>query len=301
MIKIKNLIRVTYIFVIAVIIRALFTSFYLTPKIQYYQNANLDAINELRSLLIEKEMQLRIFENIDRQGQDRELSSTVEDALERNLRETENIIERAKNPLSVLHNNYKFLESLPMNGFADNIREFQVIREELEKLQESMRNQINNYEFGESASLFGDHVTDYRYNIEDLEENLRSTNNKMITDLNSLGNIPIILLNGFLLLMSLLYYRIYRINLPFFQKILTQIAYKGYDSERIPLMKPLFKEEKDTVDVVNKILEDKAFSKDVKDLVSEQFFLENVMEILFLKIRKKIDIDRIGVGFVDYN
>lgn len=79
-----------------------------------------------------------------------------------------------------------------------------------------------------------------------------------------------------------------------------QLEKHEYNYAKLPVLNPVFKEERLLVSMVKNIIEEEKLTQEVRDIVSKHYMMDGLMEALFHKLHEVIGIDRIGVAFMDY-
>ena len=83
-------------------------------------------------------------------------------------------------------------------------------------------------------------------------------------------------------------------------KSLKVISSRKNLEDSLPKIKPYFDEEVQMVDYVETITAEKNFSDEISTLLTKYYIVDDVVDALFYKLGERLDIDRIGVAFVDY-
>ncbi len=117
-----------------------------------------------------------------------------------------------------------------------------------------------------------------------------------LTIYNTLIGIAIVLIA----IMGLVVFRIIRKDLHYITKTYEQLDSHNYDVTSLLPEKQFFKEEIEIYKTVERLFNEQKIFKDFKDLASQTFHLDDMMEMLFEKLNDLMDIDRIGIAFVDY-
>lgn len=74
-----------------------------------------------------------------------------------------------------------------------------------------------------------------------------------------------------------------------------------YKEEMLPKVRPFLKVEKAIRKMVTETIEEQSFLQEVKELTSDGYIIDDVLESLFHSIKKRLRTDRVGVSFVDYH
>ncbi len=117
-----------------------------------------------------------------------------------------------------------------------------------------------------------------------------------LTIYNTLIGIAIVLIA----IMGLVVFRIIGKDLHYITKTYEQLDSHNYDVTSLLPEKQFFKEEIEIYKTVERLFNEQRIFKDFKDLASQTFHLDDMMEMLFEKLNDLMDIDRIGIAFVDY-
>ncbi len=137
--------------------------------------------------------------------------------------------------------------------------------------------------------------------IEELNAYNEQINESIIKDFTFILNAIFVILILFLILFSVGVYKFVTYDQQFILKSFKQLERHQYDFGALPKTKTFFSEEREIVELVKEILDEEKFTKEVKDLISEYYHMDDLIESLFEKVTKRMGVDRVGIAFVDYS
>lgn len=100
--------------------------------------------------------------------------------------------------------------------------------------------------------------------------------------------------------MGLVVLRIIRKDLRFISRTYLQLENHDYDVKHILPKKPIFKEEVEIYNIVEKMFNEQKTLEEFKNLVSQTYHMDDIVDMLFDSLNEAFDIDRVGIAFVDY-
>lgn len=133
--------------------------------------------------------------------------------------------------------------------------------------------------------------------IDDLFENIISLYFDDILGAMNFFNTVLILT---LFLTGVFIHKLISKDLRFFSESLKCIDERNYDIGNLPSYKSMFIEEKEFRILVNQIFNKQKLSADIKNMLMKTYEMDELLEQLFLGITDLLQIDRLGVGFIDY-
>lgn len=113
-------------------------------------------------------------------------------------------------------------------------------------------------------------------------------------------NFLIIILIILVLLLSLIGIRFVSYDLRFILSSFKQLESHNYRLTNLPKFKRIFKEEKEIYDTVNNIFVEQAYSTGFKEIVMGTYMMDELIDLLFSKVKQLFSVDRVGIAFVDY-
>lgn len=107
----------------------------------------------------------------------------------------------------------------------------------------------------------------------------------------------------FVLLVATLLFvrRLIKIDMNYILRAFKNLSNFNYDTGLIESYTPYFTEEERIKNLIHDIYEEALFLEDIKDVASNEYVLDHVLERVFDKLNEHIRVDRIGVAFADYN
>ena len=137
--------------------------------------------------------------------------------------------------------------------------------------------------------------------IERLNAYNEEINDRILNDFTLVLNAIFITLILFLILFSVGVYKFVTYDQQFILKSFLQLERHQYDFDALPKTKAIFSEENEIIELVRQIIDEEKFTKEVKELISEYYHMDDLIESLFDKVTKRMGVDRVGIAFVDYS
>lgn len=124
-------------------------------------------------------------------------------------------------------------------------------------------------------------------------------NSVVVNDLSLLINIAFVMM---LIVLAILVFGMVRFvyfQIPYMVTSLTNLADKHYH-QSLTKPKPFFIEEQNIHGYIDDLFEENRFIEDIRDVLINQYLVEDAMDQLFPLLQKRMGIDRIGLAFIDY-
>ena len=286
--SIKRLSQISFIIVMLVIALSLFINFSLVVRIEEF----LDQNNKLEnSLTIEKTKLISQYDIMETLSVIETESVFIHQAFNTSLNHIEtieSIIDQSQ-ALFVDMNQYS------LNRHDRYINQIQPLFQNIELQLNDLKTPFSDQSLQAKLLLV--------YQLEQNINNYVSLNSDLQT---LITNDIRYLVNGiFLLLVFFIFLFLYTISgfvstqLPYIQKSLTSLGNHHYD-QQITNIKPFFTEEKNIHKEISDLFDENRFIEEVRKEMQNIYTMEDALDLMFVKIRERIKIDRIGVAFVDY-
>ena len=109
-----------------------------------------------------------------------------------------------------------------------------------------------------------------------------------------------LLLFSFLMGTLLLVRRVTNVDIPYIFHTFKNMSNFNYDMDFVDNFNPYFIEENNIKTFIKKVYNEKVFLEEIKNLASNEYVLDDVLDKVFEKLNDSIRVDRIGVAFADY-
>lgn len=303
-ISLSKVLKLNTLLIAILIIVAVFLNFYLVPITKSLSKKTFDHFDVLVENDLSVDLPVRVIQNVLSQL-DGETEADAENSLleiyDRYASTIVNLSQSNIDEASIFAEDLNQLDRLSFGRHNDTVKQMIQLLERISDHSEIVRDTVSNDYLDEDA---------FEVSVVLLEENHEwiETLSKLNDILDSaILNDYALILNSIFALMLLIFivlavgiYR-YLIKAQFFvSQSFEQLEKHDYDFSKLPKLNPLFAEEKYLVSMVQKIIDEEKLTKEVRDIVSKHYMMDELMEALFQKLNEAIGIDRIGVAFVDY-
>lgn len=262
-------------------------------------------IDEVKEYMNKNAFPIRVFANIAAQTVDSDekfeaLSSAYlrnKATLERNLTQVKDISSRIE---------FQTYELLVFNLKSD---EKESLRQKLDEILNRIEVTQGLLETNFSVPIIrnADLVSDFELQFEKINEDLAVFHDIYNGYSSSIRSnyfmIYNVLITGAMILigmMAFVVFRIIRKDLKFITKTYKHLDEHNYDLSHLIPEKVRFEEEQEVYNTVERLFKEQQIFTDFKNLVSQSYHLDDILEMLFDKLSDLMDIDRIGIAFVDY-
>ncbi len=125
--------------------------------------------------------------------------------------------------------------------------------------------------------------------------------NSVINTVSLILNIIFFGLVFLVLSLSFIILRLINRDMAHTTKAFEQIETYDYDKSHLPELRPFFREEKHALSLIDTILDEHKLSNEIKNIVIDTYDMDDLLIQLFSVLEDKLNIDRIGICFVDYS
>ncbi len=305
MISLKNTIRKVIVGIILFIIVAFLINFWFVPTTKSYLNTSNQRIQTVKESVITLDLPMRVVENVLSQvSNDATNQSNIKllEAYDKNQKQMINATKEMQTELDLIQMDLLAINKLSLSRHKALLNDMDDKLDELllsaSRINELIRgSKIDNTPF----DIIKNYDARIVQSIGELEALNKSFNNLVVRDFTILINGIIILLIVFLILFSLGVYKYVIYDQQFIIKSFEQMESKDYDFSHLPRMRSIFTEERDIFEKIKVIYEEEQFAKDVKEIILETYHIDDVIEKLFKTVSTRLNIDRVGIAFVDYS
>lgn len=303
-ISLSKVLKLNTLLIAILIIVAVFLNFYLVPITKSLSKKTFDHFDVLVENDLSMDLPVRVIQNVLSQL-DGETEADAENSLleiyDRYASTVVNLSQSNIDEASTFAEDLNQLDRLSFGRHNDTVKQMTQLLERISDHSEIVRDTVSNDYLDEEA---------FEVSLMLLEENRQwiETLSKFNDRLDSaiLDDYALILNSIFalmLLIFIVLAVGIYRYLIKaqvFVSQSFEQLEKHDYDFSKLPKLNPIFAEERYLVSMVQKIIDEEKLTKEVRDIVSKHYMMDELMEALFQKLNEAIGIDRIGVAFVDY-
>jgi len=268
-------------------------------------NKNEQIIDDLSFNMNENGLSIRVFDNISGVAIDDDSTFVVMEAA---YSRTKVAFENRLQIVSDLAGKLEF-ESYEIISYELNSREKKELNEKLQNIKDEIAemNKLMSREFSVPIIRNQAAVTELEVSYESILKNLKELHSVYFSYTDNIRRRYIQIYNGLIytvlgliVLMTFVVYRVLRKDFKFISRTYNQLGEHDYDIEKIVSEKPFFLEEQEIYSTVEKLFAEQRMSIEFKDLVSQTYLMDDILDTLFDRVNVLLDIDRIGIAFVDY-
>ena len=296
--SLKNIARASLAIVFISIGIAIIANFTFLQQMREFIYQSSDIIERSRSELNEMEIAIRVLNNITgvvlRDGED-SLSENQIGAYHDNQVKMLESSKAFNERLIELGATYSKINRWSFGRHDDLISQLNQV---IVNIQHDLMNHDTNFSHMESTVASHESMRDSFKQLTRLNLSLNET---ALKDISIIINILVFTLIVIIAFLGLGISKFVNKDLPFIMKSLSQIESNQYDVSQLPITSPKFAEQKEIVKYIEEIMNERKFTLEIRDILSEHLVVDDVVTALFELIQDRIKIDRIGVAFVDYN
>ena len=305
MISLKNTIRKVIIGIIVFIVLTFIINFWFVPTTKSYLNTSNQRIQNVKENIIALDLPMRVIDNVLTQvANDASNQSNIKllEAYDKNQKLMMNATKEMQSQLELIQMDLFSVNKLSLSRHKELLNEMDDKLDELllsaSRINELIRgSKIDNTPF-DIIKNYDERIVQ---TIGELELLNKAFNDNVVNDFTILINGILVLLILFLILFSLGVYKYVIYDQQFIIKSFEQMEQKNYDFNHLPKTRAIFTEERDIYEKIKVIYEEEQFAKDVKEIILETYHIDDVIEKLFKTVSSRLNIDRVGIAFVDYS
>lgn len=305
MISLKNTIRKVIIGIIVFIVLTFIINFWFVPTTKSYLNTSNQRIQNVKENIIALDLPMRVIDNVLTQvANDASNQSNIKllEAYDKNQKLMMNATKEMQSELELIQMDLFSVNKLSLSRHKELLNEMDDKLDELllsaSRINELIRgSKIDNTPF-DIIKNYDERIVQ---TIGELELLNKAFNDNVVNDFTILINGILVLLILFLILFSLGVYKYVIYDQQFIIKSFEQMEQKNYDFNHLPKTRAIFTEERDIYEKIKVMYEEEQFAKDVKEIILETYHIDDVIEKLFKTVSSRLNIDRVGIAFVDYS
>lgn len=301
MLSLKKMTKLLLVFIMTFILVALFLNFILVPSLQDLNAKNHQSIEEVNAKIAAIELPMRVLDNILSQYSSGVSTLKLEEAFERNKEILYTLSGEASGHLTAYLDQINEMNRMSFKRHNPLVVE---MTEKVAALDESLKRMEQLSKGSGSNTMPFDIISGYYTKAAGLKAELKVLNETLtkatVEDITFILNIIFISLILILIIITAGVIKYALIDQPYILSLLSHMERHQYRHEQLPRSIPFFKEEIEISKLVKEIFEEEQFTKEVEEIASKHYIVDDLVEVLFEKINLKIGIDRVGVAFVDY-
>lgn len=179
-----------------------------------------------------------------------------------------------------IENNNVFIKSLKIQFIEDVPKEMPNKKLSLDRLEKK-------YENIRSSGL-------------NFEKNLDEFNYLLLSDYIRFNSIIYVLVFSLTLFLSSVLIRLLSIDIEYVIAALKALVNHNFEHDDLPSINAIFDEEKEIELLVENIFDEQLFINEIKNIASQGYIIDEILEEVFVSINSKISVDRVGIAFIDY-
>ena len=310
----KNIKRIVSVIVISVLI---IISLLLTFNIFFINDVReniesiIDSTKQINQHVTTLDLQVRVIKNISNQLaglniEDEEKIKRLEAAYESNSKVFLESVEFIDTEIELISEKFDELKTHKI-GLYDNQHE--LVRVDIENdsvfiksLKLQFEQEVPEKMPREKLAL--DRLEIKYINIKtgmgQLGKDLDELNYLLLNDYISFNSIIYVMVFVLVLFLSSVLLRLLRIDIEFVIAALKALVNHNFDHDDLPAINAIFDEEKEIDILVKNIFEEQMFISDIKNIASQGYIMDEILEEVFESKSSKIDVDRVGIAFIDY-
>jgi len=267
-------------------------------------DANERTIDDLTSYISNNELPLRVFRNIAQQNVTDEKYDALAEAFDVNKENFELRLNDFLKESELLE-----FESYELVLYEINPKEKKELEQRLSILRHDVESMLmlmdKHFDVPVIRSMDSVQVLEDKYFL--VREELIGFHNVYNKFSDNIRGQYIFVYNGLIYIavaliafMGFVVFRMIRSDLKFISKTYQQLEHHDYDVEKILPKNPIFREEIEIYNTVEKMFNEQKTLEDIKNLVSQTYHMDDIIDTLYESLDESFGIDRVGIAFIDY-
>ena len=285
--KIKQLTQIGIVIALLVFIVASYVNFDLVPNVRKYTEQNQRSVESLTEHAIRLQLPLTQWLDVQNKLSHRPIEPLEEEALGfiNGMRDQ---IQGFKTSLTDMNRISIQRHQVAIDGFQrdldqlDNDIDFLVRRIEAENTTGTQQ----------SLTLITNRIANLRQRYDQL-------NQVILIDLSLVLNVMFGSMMVILVILMFGLIRFVYFQIPYMVNGLTRLADHEY-AATVKKPRPFFLEEQNIHHYIDDVFEENRFIDEIREVLLNQYIVEDAMDQLFPILRQRLGIDRIGLAFIDY-
>lgn len=285
--KIKTLTLIGIVIASLVFIVSIYVNFDLVVNVRYYTDLNQRTVENIAEHRLQLDLPMELWLDVQHGTSLRPIEPIQTQANE--------IISSMRNQISLFKRSLSDMNRISLNRHSNTIAVFQTELDQLDNALVVLVDQIL------SDDVLGTQNSniDIRSRIGLIQTRYESMNRDILNDLSLVINFIFLLLLIVLATLAFGMIRFVYFQIPYMVKGLTNLADKHY-GEELRKPRPFFTEEQDIHRYIDDLFEENQFIEEVREILLNQYIVEDAMDRLFPLLKERMGINRIGLAFVDY-
>ena len=285
--KIKQLTLIAILTASFIFITAFYVNFDLVPTVRKYTEQNQHIVESLTEHNIRLELPLTQWLDVQNKVSHRELGPIEADALI--------LIDGMRQQVLLFKSSLADMNRSSVYRHQATIDRFQLALNQLERDIDFLVLRIR------EANITGTQQSStlITQRIASLRTKYASLNQVILVDLSVVLNVMFGLMMAILAILMFGLIRFVYFQIPYMVSGLTRLADRNYTAT-IKKPRPFFIEEQNIHRYIDDVFEENRFIDDVREILLNQYIVEDAMDQLFPLLRQRMGIDRIGLAFIDY-
>lgn len=285
--KIKTLTIIGIIIATFVFVVSIYINFDLVVNVRYYTDQNLNHVENL------KESQLRLDVSLNQWLDVKNGLSTR--SIEPIQSQAATLIQAMKGQINQFDASLEDMNRVSLNRHQTATNEIKSMIIVLNTKLDELVTHLSNEDVAQSNAVY----INITNQVNAIKIRYDQMNRVVVTDLSLLINFTFGLV---LIVLAILIFGMVRFvyfQIPYMVKSLTNLADKHYH-QSLKKPKPFFIEEENIHGYIDNLFEENRFIEDIRDVLINQYLVEDAMDQLFPLLKDRMGIDRIGLAFIDY-
>lgn len=285
--KIKQLTLIGILTASLIFITAFYVNFDLVPNVRYYTEQNQSIVDNLTEHQLRLELPLQLWLDVQNGLSHRPIEPIQDEAM--------TLIDGMQDQVTRFKNSLAEMNRISVYRHQDTIAVFQ---RELNQLESGIDFLILRMM---DTNIFGtqNSSTIITQRIANLQTRYAQLNQTVLLDLSLVLNVMFGLMMIILAILMFGLIRFVYFQIPYMVTGLTHLSDRNYHA---PLKKPrpFFIEEQNIHRYIDDVFDENRFIDEVREVLLNQYIVEDAMDLLFPILQERMGIDRIGLAFVDY-
>ena len=303
--RLRKLMFFVIVGIVFFIALALIINFWFAPATQLILDESKSQVEDISAKVVSLELPIKVLDNIDIQitnDVSKLENENLIEAFKRNTAIISEINASSSTLLVKLSVNLSNINEMSLSRHKNSLIGINAVLSDISKNLDTSHKSINNASLSsaniEQLKGLNDQLNN---NIETLQTLYNRLRNDVLDDFSFVLNTVFVVMILMLVLLAAFLVKYITIDQNFILKSFDALQKKQYDFEKLPKARPLFVEDAIIYNRIRDIFEEDGFTHRVKQIILDAYHIDELIERLYDEVEKNLNVDRVGVAFVDYS
>lgn len=305
MVSVNKIMKVFLLVATIFVALVLSINFFFLPATKTALSTTHNEIEDIKNQVIAMDLPIRVIDNVVSQFEEnpeKKSNTNLIEAFDNNLIALQLLNHETVNHISEINKALATINRYSLYYYKSTVEELYQVNNEILIISKALEKNLSDSQaYDLNMDVIKSNGTDLIAKVDVLTDINHELTTLILDTYTLVVNLFFIVLILMLLLLLLASYRMIRYERRFILGSLENLELKRFDFNKLPKLKPIFKEEYTIYNRMKFIFKEEEISQNIKNIVLSTYHIDDLIDKLFKEMSKSDDIDRIGIAFVDYS